>query len=42
VSTGKLASTCLAVVFVPCFFVVIQSFEEFLARRKSRVPRRVT
>ncbi|HEY0425127.1 MAG TPA: efflux RND transporter permease subunit, partial [Rhodopila sp.] len=26
VSTGMLASTCLAVVFVPCFFVVIQQF----------------
>jgi hydrophobic/amphiphilic exporter-1 (mainly G- bacteria), HAE1 family len=36
VSTGMLASTCLAVVFVPCFFVVIQRFEEFLARRKAR------
>jgi len=31
-----LASTCLAVVFVPCFFVVTQSFEEWLTRRKSR------
>jgi HAE1 family hydrophobic/amphiphilic exporter-1 len=35
VSTGMLASTCLAVVFVPCFFVVMQSFEEWLARRKT-------
>jgi hydrophobic/amphiphilic exporter-1 (mainly G- bacteria), HAE1 family len=35
VSTGMLASTCLAVVFVPCFFVVMQRFEEWLARRKS-------
>jgi HAE1 family hydrophobic/amphiphilic exporter-1 len=35
VSTGMLASTCLAVVFVPCFFVVIQRFEEWLARRKA-------
>jgi HAE1 family hydrophobic/amphiphilic exporter-1 len=34
VSTGMLASTCLAVLFVPCFFVVLQSFEEFLSRRK--------
>ena len=34
VSTGMLASTCLAVVFVPCFFVVMQRFEEWLARRK--------
>jgi HAE1 family hydrophobic/amphiphilic exporter-1 len=30
VSTGMLASTCLAVVFVPCFFVVMQRFEEWL------------
>jgi HAE1 family hydrophobic/amphiphilic exporter-1 len=40
VSTGMLASTCLAVVFVPCFFVVIQGFEEYLARRKTRPARR--
>jgi hydrophobic/amphiphilic exporter-1 (mainly G- bacteria), HAE1 family len=37
VSTGMLASTCLAVVFVPCFFVVMQRFEEWLARRKAPV-----
>jgi hydrophobic/amphiphilic exporter-1 (mainly G- bacteria), HAE1 family len=35
VSTGMLASTCLAVVFVPCFFVVMQRFEEWLARGKA-------
>ena len=35
VSTGMLASTCLAVVFVPCFFVVVQSLEERLRRRRS-------
>jgi HAE1 family hydrophobic/amphiphilic exporter-1 len=35
VSTGMLASTCLAVLFVPCFFVIFQGFEERLARRKS-------
>jgi HAE1 family hydrophobic/amphiphilic exporter-1 len=35
VSTGMLASTCLAVVFVPCFFVVMQRFEEWLFRRKA-------
>ena len=34
VSTGMLASTCLAAVFVPCFFVVIQRFEERLKPRK--------
>jgi HAE1 family hydrophobic/amphiphilic exporter-1 len=35
VSTGMLASTCLAVVFVPCFFVVMQRFEEWLVRGKA-------
>ena len=35
VSTGMLASTCLAVVFVPCFFVVMQRFEERLRRRAT-------
>jgi len=34
VSTGMLASTCLAVVFVPCFFALIQGFEEWLRRGK--------
>jgi HAE1 family hydrophobic/amphiphilic exporter-1 len=31
-----LASTCLAVLFVPTFFVVIQRFENWLAERKAR------
>jgi hydrophobic/amphiphilic exporter-1 (mainly G- bacteria), HAE1 family len=35
VSTGMLASTCLAVVFVPCFFVLIQRLEEWLQGRKT-------
>jgi hydrophobic/amphiphilic exporter-1 (mainly G- bacteria), HAE1 family len=35
VSTGMLASTCLAVLFVPCFFVVMQRFEEWLTQRKA-------
>jgi hydrophobic/amphiphilic exporter-1 (mainly G- bacteria), HAE1 family len=35
VSSGMLASTCLAVVFVPCFFVVMQRFEEWLTQRKA-------
>jgi HAE1 family hydrophobic/amphiphilic exporter-1 len=34
VATGMLASTCLAVVFVPCFFVLIQHLEERLFARK--------
>jgi hydrophobic/amphiphilic exporter-1 (mainly G- bacteria), HAE1 family len=31
-----LASTCLAVLFVPSFFVVVRRFEEWRAARKSR------
>jgi HAE1 family hydrophobic/amphiphilic exporter-1 len=39
VSSGMLASTCLAVLFVPSFFVVIQTFEERrAARRKPAHP----
>ena len=34
VFTGMLASTCLAVLFVPSLFVVIQRFEEWLARAR--------
>jgi HAE1 family hydrophobic/amphiphilic exporter-1 len=30
-----LASTCLAVLFVPTFFVVIQRFENWLSERKG-------
>jgi len=37
VSTGMLASTCLAVLFVPSFFVVVRRFEEWRAARKNRV-----
>jgi HAE1 family hydrophobic/amphiphilic exporter-1 len=36
VFTGMLASTCLAVLFVPSFFVVMQRFEEWLTERKKR------
>ncbi len=36
VFSGMLASTCLAVLFVPTFFVVIQGFENWLAERKAR------
>jgi hydrophobic/amphiphilic exporter-1 (mainly G- bacteria), HAE1 family len=35
VFSGMIASTCLAVVFVPSFFVVVQRFEEWLAARKK-------
>src|SRR5260370_55424 len=36
VFAGMLASTWLAVRFVPTFFVVIQRFENWLAERKAR------
>ena len=36
VFSGMLASTCLAVLFVPTFFVVVQRFENWLAERKKR------
>jgi len=35
VFTGMIASTCLAVLFVPSFFVMVQRFEEWLAARKG-------
>jgi HAE1 family hydrophobic/amphiphilic exporter-1 len=35
VFSGMLASTCLAVLFVPSMFVVIQRFEEWRASRKG-------
>jgi HAE1 family hydrophobic/amphiphilic exporter-1 len=35
---GLFASTCLAVLFVPTFFVVIQRFENWLAERKGKTP----
>lgn len=36
VFTGMIASTCLAVLFVPSFFVLLQQFEEWLLARKAR------
>jgi HAE1 family hydrophobic/amphiphilic exporter-1 len=33
VFSGMIASTCLAVLFVPTFFVVFQRFEEWWAAR---------
>jgi HAE1 family hydrophobic/amphiphilic exporter-1 len=36
VFSGMLASTCLAVLFVPSFFVVVRRFEEWRAARKSK------
>jgi len=41
VFSGMLASTCLAVLFVPSFFVMMQRFEEWLAGRKQRRAARV-
>jgi len=35
--SGMLASTCLAVLFVPTFFVVVQRFDNWLKERKSKV-----
>ncbi len=35
VFSGMLASTCLAVLFVPAFFVVVQRFENWRAARKN-------
>jgi hydrophobic/amphiphilic exporter-1 (mainly G- bacteria), HAE1 family len=37
VFTGMIASTCLAVLFVPAFFVLVQRFEEWRAAR-NRAP----
>jgi HAE1 family hydrophobic/amphiphilic exporter-1 len=36
VFSGMLASTCLAVLFVPSFFVVVRRFEEWRAARKGQ------
>jgi hydrophobic/amphiphilic exporter-1 (mainly G- bacteria), HAE1 family len=36
VFSGMIASTCLAVLFVPTFFVVIQRFEEWRVARKTK------
>jgi hydrophobic/amphiphilic exporter-1 (mainly G- bacteria), HAE1 family len=39
VFSGMLASTCLAVLLVPAFFVVVQSFENWRAAKKAAVAR---
>jgi hydrophobic/amphiphilic exporter-1 (mainly G- bacteria), HAE1 family len=36
VFSGMLASTCLAVLFVPAFFVIVQRFEESRKARKNK------
>lgn len=38
VFTGMIASTCIAVLFVPSFFVITQTFEEWLAARRAARP----
>ncbi|HET6379236.1 MAG TPA: efflux RND transporter permease subunit [Methylocella sp.] len=38
VFTGMIASTCLAVVFVPAFFVVLQQLDERRQRKKPKAP----
>jgi hydrophobic/amphiphilic exporter-1 (mainly G- bacteria), HAE1 family len=38
VLTGMIASTCLAVVFVPAFFVVLQRLDERRGRKPSKAP----
>jgi hydrophobic/amphiphilic exporter-1 (mainly G- bacteria), HAE1 family len=38
VFSGMLASTCLAVLFVPAFFVVVQRVENWRAERKQKAP----
>jgi HAE1 family hydrophobic/amphiphilic exporter-1 len=35
VFSGMIASTCLAVLFVPSFFAVLQRFDEWRRRRKQ-------
>ena len=41
VFSGMLASTCLAVLFVPSFFVVVRRFEEWRASRKAKVAGKI-
>ncbi|HET6376022.1 MAG TPA: efflux RND transporter permease subunit, partial [Methylocella sp.] len=38
VFTGMIASTCLAVVFVPAFFVVLQRLDERRQRKNPKAP----
>jgi hydrophobic/amphiphilic exporter-1 (mainly G- bacteria), HAE1 family len=37
VFSGMIASTCLAVLLVPAFFVIVQRFEEWRAARKQKI-----
>jgi HAE1 family hydrophobic/amphiphilic exporter-1 len=38
VFSGMIASTCLAVLFVPSFFIVLQRLEEWRQARKTPKP----
>jgi hydrophobic/amphiphilic exporter-1 (mainly G- bacteria), HAE1 family len=42
VFSGMLASTCLAVLFVPSFFVVVRRFEEWRLARKAKAVERAS
>jgi hydrophobic/amphiphilic exporter-1 (mainly G- bacteria), HAE1 family len=42
VFSGMIASTCLAVLFVPSFFVVMQRFEEWRAARKHPAKAKIS
>ena len=39
VFSGMLASTCLAVLFVPAFFIVVQRFENWRSEKKTSAPK---
>ena len=41
VFSGMLASTCLAVLFVPSFFVLVQRYSDWRAARKGKRVRQV-
>jgi HAE1 family hydrophobic/amphiphilic exporter-1 len=39
VFSGMIASTCLAVLFVPSFFTVLQRFEEWRSKKPKPTPK---
>jgi HAE1 family hydrophobic/amphiphilic exporter-1 len=41
VFTGMIASTCLAVLFVPSFYVIVQNFEEWRQARKRPLAKKI-
>ena len=42
VASGMLANTCLAVLFVPAFFAVLQRWEERKRKAPAPVPEKIT